>query len=148
MCLKDFGIWIIFWKRNMCVDMGQDLFLEQWVSNFHVLYSYQKEKRFKWTPTFAEHVYTNHLLQHYDCTDISHYTEKWNAKEGDKASTNIEIFIFSHSSVVGPVYALCYLSICLETALDRVCTTWSGGCSKQTFPTLSCFLSLQEDNLL
>lgn len=78
-----------------------------------------KDKRFKWTPTFAEHVYTNHFLQHlwYRYRYFTRHTEKWNAKEGDKASTKIEILIFSHSSVVGPVYALCYWSTCLETVL-------------------------------
>lgn len=77
-----------------------------------------KEKRFRWTPAFAAHVYTNHLLLQllWLYRYFTRHTEKWNAK-GDKASTKIEILIFSHSSIDGLVYALCYLSTCLETVL-------------------------------
>ena len=78
-----------------------------------------KEKRFRWTPAFAVHVYTNHLLLQllWLYRYFTRHTEKWNAKEGDKASTKIEILIFSHSWIDSLVYALCYLSTCLETVL-------------------------------
>lgn len=61
--------------------MGQDLFLEQWFPNFHVLYSYQEKKN---ASSGLQRLLSMCILiiyfNIYDCTDISQDTRKMKCK--------------------------------------------------------------------